>query len=82
MTDFPKTTRDKAPTDDIVTGTGDAMPSKTASKRLYNVRNGDVSKGHGRYDKYVVQKGSDQGKEASKGATTDKVRDGVVGGRP
>jgi hypothetical protein len=29
-----------------------------------------------------VQKGSDQEKEASEGATTDEVQDGVIEGRP
>lgn len=43
--------------------------------------NSDISKGHGRYDKHVRQKGSDQEKEASEGATEDEVIDGVVGGR-
>lgn len=65
-----------------MTGTGDAMPSETASKRLHNVMDGDISKGQGRYDKHVVQKGSDHEKEASEGATTDEMQDGVIGGRP
>ena len=43
--------------------------------------NSDISKGHGRYDKHVRQKGSDQEKEASEGAAEDEVIDGVVGGR-
>ncbi len=29
-----------------------------------------------------MQKGSDQEKEASEGATTDEVQDGVIEGRP
>lgn len=33
-------------------------------------------------DKHVAQKGSDQEKGASEGATTDEVQDGVIGGRP
>ena len=41
----------------------------------------DVSKGHGRYDKHVRQKGSDQEKGASAGPGQDEVIDGVVGGR-
>ena len=76
-----QTTRDNAPTDDVITGTGDAMPSEVGSKRLHNVMNPDLSKGHGRYDKHVVQKGSDQEKGASEGAEEDEVVDGVVGGR-
>jgi len=65
-----------------VTGTGDALPSQVASKRLHDVTDADISKGHGRYDKHVVQKGSDHEKEASEGATTDEVQDGVIEGRP
>ncbi|KAK4694589.1 hypothetical protein P7C71_g3018, partial [Lecanoromycetidae sp. Uapishka_2] len=80
--DISRTTQDTAPTDDIVTGTGDSMPSETASKRLGNLTNADLSKGHGRYDKHVRQKGSDQEQGASEGAAEDEVEDGVVGGRP
>ena len=43
--------------------------------------NSDISKGHGRYDKHVRQKGADQELEASEGAAEDEVIDGVVGGR-
>ena len=76
-----QTTRDTAPTSDVITGTGDSMPSEIGSKRLHNDANPDLSKGHQRYDKHVKQKGSDQEKGASEGATEDEVVDGVVGGR-
>ena len=76
-----QTTQDRAPTADVVTGTGDSLPSEVGAKRLHNVVNSDLSKGHGRYDKHVRQKGSDQEKEASEGAAEDEVIDGVVGGR-
>ena len=76
-----QTTRDNAPTTDVVTGTGDSLPAEVGSKRLHNVVQGDLSKGHGRFDKHVQQKGSDLDKEASEGATEEEVRDGVVGGR-
>ena len=79
--DHSKTTKDSAPTPDVVTGTGDTLPSEVGSKRLHNLMNQDLSKGHQRYDKHVVQKGSDQEKGASEGATEDEVVDGVVGGR-
>ncbi|KAL2042858.1 hypothetical protein N7G274_004618 [Stereocaulon virgatum] len=79
--DISRTTRDKAPTEDVITGTGDTMPSEVGSKRLHNVVNADLSKGHGRYDKHVRQKGSDQEKGASEGPEEDEVVDGVVGGR-
>lgn len=76
-----QTTQDRAPTAEVVTGIGDTLPSEVGAKRLHNVVNGDLSKGHGRYDKHVRQKGSDQEKEASEGAAEDEVIDGVVGGR-
>jgi len=65
----------------VVTGTGDTLPSEVGSKRLQSMNNPERSKGHGRYDKHVSQKGSDQEKGASDGATEDEVVDGVVGGR-
>ena len=84
-TDFPsvssQTTRDTAPTSQVITGTGDALPSEIGSKRLHNDMSPNLSKGHQRYDKHVRQKGSDQEKEASEGATEDAVVDGVIGGR-
>lgn len=76
-----KTTRDTAPNPETITGTGDALPSEIGSKRLHNDVNQDLSKGHQRYDKHVKQKGSDQEKGASEGATEDEVVDGVIGGR-
>ena len=76
-----QTTQDRAPTTDVVTGTGDSLPSEVGAKRLHNVVNSDISKGHGRYDKHVRQKGADQEIEASEGAAEDEVIDGVVGGR-
>ena len=75
-----QTTRDTAPTSEVITGTGDALPSEIDSKRLHHYWNPDLSKGHQRYDKHVRQKGSDQDKGASEGATEDEVVDGVVGG--
>lgn len=76
-----KSTQDNAPSADVVTGTGDSLPSEVGSKRLQNFTSSDRSKGHGRYDKHVAQKGSDQEQGASEGAAEDEVIDGVVGGR-
>lgn len=76
-----QTTKDGAPTAEVITGTCDSLPSEIGSKRLGNLGNPDLSKGHGRYDKHVRQKGSDQEQGASEGATEDEVIDGVVGGR-
>ncbi|KAG8533464.1 uncharacterized protein KY384_002247 [Bacidia gigantensis] len=79
--DISRSTRDNAPTPDIVTGTGDALPAEAGSKRLHNIQQGELSKGHPRYEKHVRQKGSDQEKGASKGGEEEYVGDGVVGGR-
>lgn len=76
-----KTTKDQAPTDEVITGTGDSLPSEVGSKRLHNVAEQDLTKGSQRYDKHVRQKGSDQEKGASEGAQEEEVIDGVVGGR-
>ncbi len=76
-----QSTRDNAPSADVITGTGDSLPAEVGSKRLHNVVNSDVSKGHPRYDKHVRQKGSDFDKEATDGPGEDEVVDGVVGGR-
>lgn len=76
-----QTTKDSAPTGDVITGTGDALPAEVGSKRLHNVAEQDLTKGSQRYDKHVRQKGSDQEKGASEGAQEDEVIDGVVGGR-
>lgn len=81
LTNRPQTTKDNAPTSDVVTGTGDTLPSEVGAKRLQNITNPDLSKGHGRYDKHVRQKGSDMEQEASEGPAEDEVVDGVVGGR-
>ncbi len=81
LTHGDQTTKDSASTADVMTGTGDALPSEIGSKRLQNIMNPDLSKGHGRYDKHVAQKGSDMEKGASEGAAEDEVVDGVVGGR-
>lgn len=75
-----QTTRDNAPTPDVITGIGDAVPSEVDSRRLHNVVNQDISKGHGRMDKHVAQKGSDQEKGASEGAQEGEVIAGVIGG--
>ncbi|KAL8993275.1 MAG: hypothetical protein Q9188_007374 [Gyalolechia gomerana] len=81
--DMPKSTLDTAPTADIITGTGDAIPAEAGSKRLHELGNADLSKGHARYDKHVRQKGSDLEKGAAGGEDAEKeeVVDGVVGGR-
>lgn len=76
-----QTTRDTAAQSEVITGTGDALPPEIGSKRLHTDGNPDLSKGHQRYDKHVRQKGSDQEKGASEGATEDEVVDGVIGGR-
>ncbi|KAL8727809.1 MAG: hypothetical protein Q9166_005801 [cf. Caloplaca sp. 2 TL-2023] len=83
--DMPKSVRDQAPTSSIITGTGDALPDEASSKRLHELGNADLSKGHARYDKHVRQKGSDQEKGAvgmGEDEDAEEVRDGVVGGRP
>ncbi|KAI4178699.1 MAG: hypothetical protein L6R41_008266 [Letrouitia leprolyta] len=81
--DMPKSTRDAAPSSEIISGTGDSIPTETASKRMHELGNPDLSKGHARYDKHVRQKGSDFEKGAAGGedAEGEEVRDGVVGGR-
>lgn len=78
-----QTTKDNAPSTDVITGTGDALPAEVSAKRLHNVNNAnaDLSKGHPRYDKHVRQNQSDQDQGASAGAQEDEVIDGVVGGR-
>ncbi|KAL8697687.1 MAG: hypothetical protein Q9201_007002 [Fulgogasparrea decipioides] len=83
INDLPKSTKDKAPTADIISGTGDAVPAEVSSKNLHELGNPDLSKGHARYDKHVRQKGSDYEQSAAGGedAETEEVRDGVVGGR-
>ncbi|KAL8811291.1 MAG: hypothetical protein Q9223_007563 [Gallowayella weberi] len=83
--DMPQSVRDQAPTSSIITGTGDAMPDEASSKRLHELGNPDLSKGHARYDKHVRQKGSDQEKGAigmGEDEDAEEVRDGVIGGRP
>ncbi|KAI4090683.1 MAG: hypothetical protein LQ344_004586 [Seirophora lacunosa] len=60
--------------------TGDAVPAEAASKRLHELGNPALSKGHARYDKHVRQKGSDYERGAA-GGGEEEVRDGVVGGR-
>lgn len=82
---YAKSTKDKAPTSQIITATGDALPAEAASKNLQELGNPDLSKGHARYDKHVRQKGSDQEKGAvgmGEDEEAQEVRDGVVGGRP
>ncbi|KAL8751502.1 MAG: hypothetical protein Q9199_006374 [Rusavskia elegans] len=83
--DMPKSVRDQAPTSSIISGTGDAIPDEASSKRLHELGNADLSKGHARYDKHVRQKGSDQEKGAvgmGEDEDAEEVVDGVVGGRP
>ncbi|CAO1605242.1 hypothetical protein XANCAGTX0491_008764 [Xanthoria calcicola] len=85
VNDMPQSVRDQAPTASIISGTGDAIPDEAASKRLHELGNPDLSKGHARYDKHVRQKGSDQEKGAvgmGEDEEAEEVRDGVVGGRP
>ena len=64
-----------------MTGTGDTLPAEAGDKRLQNVMQGDLSKGHGRTEKHATQRGSDQEKGASEGPGEQEVVDGVVGGR-
>lgn len=71
---------DTAPSSSIITATGDAVPAEAASKRLHELGNPALSKGHARYDKHVRQKGSDYERGAA-GGGEEEVRDGVVGGR-
>ena len=77
---FVQSTKDNAP-NEVITGTGDSLPAEVDQKRLHNVMEGDVTKGHPRYEAHVRQKGSDYDKLASDGAQEEEVRDGVVGGR-
>ena len=70
-----QSTRDKAPTADVMTGTGDTLPAEVGSKNLHFAGNPDLSKGHQRYDKHVRQKGSDQERDAGEGI--DEVEDDV-----
>ncbi|KAL8782732.1 MAG: hypothetical protein Q9213_005156 [Squamulea squamosa] len=83
--DMPKSVLDQAPSSSIISGTGDAIPDEASSKRLHELGNPDLSKGHARYDKHVRQKGSDHEKGAvgmGEDEDAEEVRDGVVGGRP
>ncbi|KAI4137121.1 MAG: hypothetical protein L6R39_007470 [Caloplaca ligustica] len=84
--DMPKSVQDNAPTADIITGTGDAIPSSAATKNLHELGNPDASKGHARDDKHAKQKRSDQEQGAAlageDAAEAEEVVDGVVGGPP
>lgn len=76
-----QSTKDKAPVDDILTGTGDTLPAEVGSKRLHFLGNPDASKGDNRADKHGKQKGSDIEHGASNAPDEEEVIDGVVGGR-
>ncbi|KAI4117505.1 MAG: hypothetical protein LQ345_002262 [Seirophora villosa] len=78
--DMPKSVTDTAPSSSIITATGDAVPAEAASKRLHELGNPDLSKGHARYDKHVRQKGSEYDERGAEGGG-EEVRGGVVGGR-
>jgi len=68
--DIPRTTRDQAP-NEVLTGTGDALPSSVGGKRLHPTTEGKVTnpdaKGSLRYEKHIKQKGGDQEFGASEG---------------
>ena len=65
----------------MITGTGDSLPAEIDQKNLRPVVQGELSKGHPRYEKHVRQQGSDYDKLAGDGGEEQEVRDGVVGGR-
>lgn len=81
ITKNPQSTKDQAPVDDILTGTGDTLPAEVGSKRLHFGRRPEASKGHPREDLHGKQKGSHFDHEAGEGGEEEKVEDGVVGGR-
>ncbi|KAL9109343.1 MAG: hypothetical protein Q9227_005973 [Pyrenula ochraceoflavens] len=68
--DIPRNPRDQA-TNEVLTGTGDSLPSTVDSKRLHNVPGGVVNdptaKGSTRYEQHVRQKGPDEEYGAAEG---------------
>ena len=60
-----------------MTGTGDAMPSQTDSKRLHNVPGGVThdpqAKGSTRFEKHKVQSGGDVEFGAGEGPQVDRA---------
>jgi len=74
--DIPRSTRDVA-SSEIITGTGDTLPSEIDSKRLHNVPGGVVhdpaAKGSTRYEKHHQQKGGDVEFGAAEGPAVEKA---------
>jgi hypothetical protein len=72
-----QSTQDRATHHEVLTGTGDALPSQTDSKRLHDVHGGVVNdpaaKGSTRYEKYVRQEGADVEYGAGEGPGVDRV---------
>jgi len=73
--DIPRTVTDKS-VSDVLTGTGDTMPSQTDSKRLHNVPGGVVhdpnAKGSTRREQHIVGD-SDVNHGASEGPGVDRA---------
>jgi len=73
--DIPRTTKDTA-VNEVLTGTGDALPPQIDSKRMHNVPGGVThdakSKGSTRYTEHSVQQ-NDFVKGASAGAGVEKA---------
>ncbi|KAL9617716.1 MAG: hypothetical protein Q9160_007490 [Pyrenula sp. 1 TL-2023] len=74
--DIPRSTRDNAP-NEVLTGTGDSLPSTVDSKRLHNVPGGvpndPQAKGHPRYEKHVRQGAADEVLGAGEGPYAEQT---------
>jgi hypothetical protein len=72
-----QSTQDRATHHEVLTGTGDALPSQTDSKRLHDVPGGVVNdpaaKGSTRYEKHVRQDGADVEYGAGEGPGVDRA---------
>lgn len=75
MADYFQSTKDQA-TQEVLSGTGDALPPQIDSKRLHSVPGGVVNdpaaKGSTRYEKHIKQKGADIDHGAGEGPGVDK----------
>lgn len=70
-TDIPRTNRDIGVTGEVVSGTGDQLPSTIETKHLYFERNPAASKGNMREDKQAKQMESNEEMFASEGPGVD-----------
>lgn len=68
--DVPRTHRDLGATGEVITGTGDQLPTTVESKRMHFGANEPQSKGHDRYEKHSKQR-TQFDKFAGEGAEVD-----------